>query len=825
MDSTPSLRSTLAEAATLSQFLDYLELRMDSADGSAPRTLSDAPSFTEDAARGGIGVSFAVEDRQPKRDVFTTNVSEHVVVARLRRAMNDDGRRRYAHQAPGFDGALAQEYQNLFASLVDACTDKGVTSVQSYWRTKQKRQRLVKWKANRQRRLRVHLRAWMAVTNADSFFSRALCRWVWRGWQQVVSDAKRIQVITWKVFRGRVGQPSLSITAVNLFFSGEAVPPDALMANALHLGVRRQILASLIRAWCAEVKRCQRCRTQAIVTMQRALRRNPDAKIHWTPELLGLCFHMWRRSYAYKRAFKAMTRLPKFTDPDLPEWSAWTRQYMSHQLLKQKADKRGLRIFKLNKLRRWRWYTRYMKGIADRLVQAAQYYEDTLRGKVLRTWLAYTRCRGHVFRRRVVYFKAWKAWAPRKKRLRQLKQLLLMKATKNIAQHGLHKWSRCLNNVRLLNAYRLRRIWDPSAFFPVMSVSYTLNSMPANSYLLHTFQRWQVLRARRVAWRSFYYLHQRSSVQQLLGTIFRAWRHSTGKWTATGETLSLEPPRALDRNCALAAAVRSGYRPEGNLPGAIVEKLIPRCTEGSEVQSDLKPRTVCGPLEQQLLDAIAHCDKQSINGALGAGARVDFCDERDGDRTPLHLACSFFSERFVPVVALLLHCGADPERRDSRGLRPVDVATNPQVAALLHSHVARVAAVPTQAELSGCVQHMSRQWSDVGGVSLWRFVVHELAALRARGIEEDLAKQAADGVKRHNVGVAKKRIHRLASVGTFMVESQRDPVPWEAQRQGTTSDTPSPLPPAAIRRTSLHGVVTKEDDEVDDPVAARRRQV
>lgn len=228
--------------------------------------------------------------------------------------------------------------------------------VQTIWRGRKKRQRLGRWRLNRAKRLRLHFRAWAATSNAGAFFQRVLCKWVFRGWRQMVVDGKRIRNVTWQVFRGRIGRTSLSISAVNLFFADPAIdPPDPLCANALRFGVRRQVLLKLLRAWHNQVKEWQRCHTEAMITLQRALRLNPEMpKARWAPELKALVFYMWYRSLTYKRCFNAQLRLPTFRDPDLPEWQAWLRSYMRKQLLKQKADKRGLRLFKLNKLRRWR---------------------------------------------------------------------------------------------------------------------------------------------------------------------------------------------------------------------------------------------------------------------------------------------------------------------------------------------------------------------------------------------------------------------------------------------------------------------------------------
>ena len=74
-------------------------------------------------------------------------------------------------------------------------------------------------------------------------------------------------------------------------------------------------------------------------------------------------------------------------------------------------------------------------------------------------------------------------------------------------------------------------------------------------------------------------------------------------------------------------------------------------------------------------------DDDAVKAALHEGARVNSVD--DQGRTALHYACAHFSERYLPIVALLLHCGAEPAHADKQGARPVDLCTNVQVATLL----------------------------------------------------------------------------------------------------------------------------------------------
>ena len=89
----------------------------------------------------------------------------------------------------------------------------------------------------------------------------------------------------------------------------------------------------------------------------------------------------------------------------------------------------------------------------------------------------------------------------------------------------------------------------------------------------------------------------------------------------------------------------------------------------------------------------------------------------------------------MKILALLLHCGADVQGLDDNGDRPIDLVTNPQTAALLHTHSSRLADALTPSELTGCMQLMTLEWNELGGIALWRFVVHELLSIKHREIE------------------------------------------------------------------------------------------
>ena len=132
---------------------------------------------------------------------------------------------------------------------------------------------------------------------------------------------------------------------------------------------------------------------------------------------------------------------------------------------------------------------------------------------------------------------------------------------------------------------------------------------------------------------------------------------------------------------------------------------------------------LCRAAHEGNLDAV----KELLTEGADANARVP-----DGSRrTALHFACAHFSHRYVPIAALLLHCGADARAEDADGATCLDYATNPQIGALVHAHKDRLAAARfTPRERVWCTETMARQWASVGGRALWRLVVLKLLEKR-----------------------------------------------------------------------------------------------
>jgi len=318
-----------------------------------------------------------------------------------------------------------------------------------------------------------------------------------------------------------------------------------------------------------------------------------------------------------------------------------------------------------------------------------------------------------------------------------------------------------------------------------------------------------------------------------MSTVFRAWCRCTSKSSGAGSVLGLEPLNAITHAHDLADQVLAGYRPELDLPQEAVRALLPADDETMNSAPPLasKPRIQLTDLELELLAAIESGDAATVERLLENGVRVDFVGYDGNGSTPLHLAAASFAERHLKVVALLLHCGADVSRRDALGRRALDVATNPQVAALISTHSERVASAPTQTELSKCAELMAMQWSEVGGISMWRYVTHGLIEVRSREVEEDISRQLASkstsqSAPKLNVALARRQCRRLAGVKAAMEEAQRLPEDDDLDSVGDgEKGMVKPIFRGIQRQSSLNGIEDPNDEDEGDLEVLRRRQV
>jgi hypothetical protein len=193
--------------------------------------------------------------------------------------------------------------------------------------------------------------------------------------------------------------------------------------------------------------------------------------------------------------------------------------------------------------------------------------------------------------------------------------------------------------------------------------------------------------------------------------------------------------------------------------------------------------------------------------------------------SPLHYACSRFGTEYLPIVALLLRCGASTLAVDTSGCTPCDVASNPVTSAMVCAHAYRlsgsisasssahnsafrgrhsaasaaadatsahshsshsnysggaaaaaagaqqqqlgIVAYRTAKEVNWSLQAATCHWDGCGSYELWRYIVRCAAAVRCAAntaalTAKDSAKQRSKKLSKHSRELLIMQSERLA---------------------------------------------------------------
>ncbi|CAM9313820.1 unnamed protein product, partial [Phaeothamnion confervicola] len=99
--------------------------------------------------------------------------------------------------------------------------------------------------------------------------------------------------------------------------------------------------------------------------------------------------------------------------------------------------------------------------------------------------------------------------------------------------------------------------------------------------------------------------------------------------------------------------------------------------------------------------------------------------------TPLHAAAAHLSGDFLPIIVLLLHSGASTTALDADGRTPLQVTSNPIIAAVLSEHAVRLAGRNGGVgEKAWGFVVCSAAIADASTAPLWRYVVVRTAQAR-----------------------------------------------------------------------------------------------
>ena len=462
--------------------------------------------------------------------------------------------------------------------------------IQAFIRMRPRRRAFAKrWTRRNAKRLH-HLLGWRAVTQGAKFFAHCHMRRHLRAWRLQTEDQKQQAIVTWAMFKQRLGKENLTVCAVNLFFeSSEMPPPPSPTIKAVTVGIQRKIFGVIWRGWRKYLEDQKRAELEVSTVLQRCLRRMGQFG-RVVVEMVHLTFHMWARLAKFKKAVRAQNNPPRFGKPQLPEWDAYVTLFTGRRVRARKAEKVGKVAMKRRYHRAWRWVIFNRKRLEDAVVKARARLLEAQVVNILRTWNAHCRQRGRTMRRGAVYFAAWARWAPRKRRLRRTKVRVKDKVNEWACSNGIRTWVRKVHDARVLYAFQLARglTLQPSPQYERAVPStirvckedkepepYEFDASDADAvarrrhlsaysagllllnrgplwYTVKCFTEWRRVIKATVRWRRQRFLYLHSMAKQLQRTVLLAWQ-GVAKGAAVpcllpnGSRLSLDPLKPLDR--------------------------------------------------------------------------------------------------------------------------------------------------------------------------------------------------------------------------------------------------------------------------------------
>jgi hypothetical protein len=505
-------------------------------------------------------------------------------------------------------------------------------------------------------------------------------------------------------------------------------------------GVMRNIMKVMLKHWVLEVRRLKANRLSASLRLVKAWRMGSVHENKWLLEKIFLLFHIWRRMVVFKRALAQGVRpLPSFQEPHLTEWDDWVFRDTRERVILAKLHVLGRHMMERWMIIRWRVFLHYRKTKHSRYRWAREHYKATLQRQVLLAWDGCARERGRLLRSRIKYLSAWKGWAPKHRRVKKAKALAMERVRLIRTDSLLRRWQNQILALHQLRAYRIEQLTQRYRQPMFMAVGFTLSRLRPQFLQLSCWREWRLLAVRSRRWRRFTFLQRKMFSEHLMRTVLRGWSMVSGKKSKEVERLSLEPVAAMERCLGLELKMDRGFIPENILTNLELARLLAPTLVTGDAATDAR-RGIPSPQVDELCEAIAENDEDRVGKLLAAGVPIEGVMTDGSERTPLHVAACQASPHYLRIIGILLGCGASVSSRNKQGRTPLEVATDPRTAALLHAHRNRlVAAGYTKEERRRCVDVLNELWSDMTTHSLWKFVTYALIRHHLREINKRVA--------------------------------------------------------------------------------------
>jgi hypothetical protein len=294
---------------------------------------------------------------------------------------------------------------------------KGILKVQTWWRSIRHTNKFKKWKLRRFKVKEENFRVWYLSQKFNSLKKKSVMRRFWVVWKSDHQDLAATKRLIGRLMK--INERSNKSMMANILTSaaGKTVMGDLRASSTdprereayerMVMDAQRSACSKYFDAWHFRVVQVRRLTKKVQVHLQRVQRQvlaSRDFKVMWPAERVGMLLKLWRR---YTR-FQKSVRLGRETDeppkmewddlPQLDQWDEWVVEFEQMQIRAFKAASLGPMATVRRMLHRMALYVTICKDERERMNRSKNHYSDTLRRKVMYSWLEVAANRGKQLR-------------------------------------------------------------------------------------------------------------------------------------------------------------------------------------------------------------------------------------------------------------------------------------------------------------------------------------------------------------------------------------------------------------------------------------------
>jgi hypothetical protein len=224
-----------------------------------------------------------------------------------------------------------------------------IIKLQAWWRMNREVMRYEVWRAERRKIKRLYYAAWKRQVKAEKSYLYQILGKPFEAWATEVQDAKNLRILVRDFFLLCIKRLRLTPQAVMAYFSPQEW--GASISEGDQNKIRRLVLSKLFSGWRSEIRFLRNNRFKASQILTRVMRRSKGPL--WVKETTLVCFHVWRRYGAVRKAYKLQLPEPRFGAPYLPQWTKLLQTITLQRIARKRAAEKGEMLVYIRTFRRW----------------------------------------------------------------------------------------------------------------------------------------------------------------------------------------------------------------------------------------------------------------------------------------------------------------------------------------------------------------------------------------------------------------------------------------------------------------------------------------